>query len=144
LIPGKTGRQCRERFQHYLHPGLAQAPWTPAEDEMIRRLHTQYGPDWARIAQQFDGCRTNNNIKNRWNHHVSRQRDLLERGFPIPDIPMRTVANSPATPEIPWIPPPSPGEREFDAQSDVPWSDAGMYTGTDWFGDLAPPDQWPL
>jgi hypothetical protein len=69
-VPGKTGRQCRERFHHYLSPTLTQAPWTPAEDDLVKRLFDDYGPDWARIAVHFAGTRTNHNIKNRWNNHI--------------------------------------------------------------------------
>ncbi|OHT08689.1 hypothetical protein TRFO_04752 [Tritrichomonas foetus] len=69
-IPGKTGRQCRERYQHYLSPNLSRHPWARWEDELIISLYRRYGPNWATIATHFNGRRTNNNIKNRWNNHL--------------------------------------------------------------------------
>lgn len=29
LMPGRTGKQCRERYIHHLRPDLRKAPWTP-------------------------------------------------------------------------------------------------------------------
>lgn len=69
-IPNKSGRQCRERFQNYLSPDLSKKPWTKEEDELIIRLYKEFGSSWSLIADHFDGKRTNNNIKNRWNGHL--------------------------------------------------------------------------
>ncbi|OHS93658.1 hypothetical protein TRFO_11660 [Tritrichomonas foetus] len=69
-IPGKTGRQCRERYQHYLAPKITREPFTEEEDEIIVEFYKKYGPNWALIAEQFHGRRTNNHIKNRWNNHL--------------------------------------------------------------------------
>jgi hypothetical protein len=33
LVPGRSGRQCRDRYQNYLRPGYARVEWTGAEDE---------------------------------------------------------------------------------------------------------------
>ena len=69
-IRGKNGRQCRERYQQYLSPNINKEPWTQEEDNLIIRLYEIYGPSWARIAEFFNGTRTNNSIKNRWNNHL--------------------------------------------------------------------------
>ena len=69
-IPGKSARQVRERYQHYLNPVISQEPYTPEEDELICRLYFEYGPNWAKMADVFQGRRTNNSIKNRWNNHL--------------------------------------------------------------------------
>lgn len=76
-IKGKTGRQCRERFQHYLSPKISREPWTAQEDQLIIRLYNQYGPNWALIASHFNGKRTNNNIKNRYNNHIKLYKNLV-------------------------------------------------------------------
>jgi hypothetical protein len=124
LVPGKTGRQCRERFQHYLKPSLVQTPWTPEEDELIAKLYAEHGPNWARIAMHFKGRRTNNNIKNRWNNHLSRHCVLrYPAGFPLPDLPL-TI----------W---PAKSGAPPDSFSDTGWSE----TMSDL---LAFPDDWPL
>lgn len=69
-IPGKTGRQCRERYQHYLAPSISQEPWSEEEDALVISLFQIHGPNWAKIAESFMGKRTNNSIKNRWNNHL--------------------------------------------------------------------------
>lgn len=94
-IPGKTGRQCRERYQHYLSPNLSQDPWTPEEDDLIRKLYNEYGPNWAKIAESFDGKRSNNNIKNRWNNHLRHS----DRKLVLPLLPVFN-SSSPIQPAV--------------------------------------------
>jgi hypothetical protein len=144
LVPGKTGRQCRERFQHYLRPSLVQEPWTPEEDELICALHTQYGSDWARIAQHFGGSRSNNNIKNRWNNHLAQhgrpRAAESPRELPVPDVglPAKRWAGASA--------PASPQTLEFAVASlsDTEWGDGAGHPGANWFGDAGLTDDWPL
>lgn len=69
-IPGKTARQVRERYQHYLNPAISQEPFSREEDDLICQLYNEYGPNWAKMAEVFQGRRTNNSIKNRWNNHL--------------------------------------------------------------------------
>lgn len=87
-IKGRTGRQCRERYQHYLSPNLSCEPWTLQEDRIIFRLFKMYGSQWALIAQHFNGRRTNNSIKNRWYNHIRFFKDSLLNGE------IKTIANS--------------------------------------------------
>lgn len=72
-MPGRTTRQCRERYQHYLAPGIAQTPWTQEEDDLIVELWKAHGPNWALIAGCLEGRRTNNYVKNRWYNHLRRR-----------------------------------------------------------------------
>jgi hypothetical protein len=65
-VPGRTPRQVRERFQHYLGPHVSTEPWTSDEDDLLCRLHDQLGSNWAAIATRLPG-RTNAAVKNRWN-----------------------------------------------------------------------------
>ena len=69
-MPGKSTRQCRERYNNYLAPGIVQKPWTKEEDELVISLVKKHGSNWALIAQHFAGRRTNNHIKNRWYNHL--------------------------------------------------------------------------
>jgi hypothetical protein len=138
-VPGKTGRQCRERFQHYLSPNLVQAPWTVAEDELIRKLYGEYGPNWARIAMHFNGQRTNNNIKNRWNNHVAKNVPPRNPGeFPLPDLPRTEFAISPRPAQH------GVTDRPPESLSDTGWSDPLGETPIEWFNEAAFADEWPL
>jgi hypothetical protein len=64
-LPGKTGRQCRDRFANYLVPTLNHAPWSAAEDFLLTQKFRQLGPHWSQIASYLPG-RSSNSVKNRW------------------------------------------------------------------------------
>ena len=34
-MPGRTGRQCRDRYHNYLDPVLTNGPWTSDEDNIL-------------------------------------------------------------------------------------------------------------
>ena len=71
LIPGRTGRQCRDRYRNYLIPGFFNGQWTREEDDLLRRKFEELGPKWARMTHYFNG-RSANALKNRWNYFVCR------------------------------------------------------------------------
>jgi hypothetical protein len=68
-IPGRSPRQCRDRWSNYLSPANKNGPWTQAEDALLVAKFAEFGPRWATIAKFFDG-RSENNVKNRWYTHV--------------------------------------------------------------------------
>jgi hypothetical protein len=68
-MPGKSPRQCRERYINYLIPGLNLGPWTEEEDQLLAKGFREFGPRWIQIAQLFRD-RSGTNVKNRWCHHV--------------------------------------------------------------------------
>ena len=76
-MPGRTGRQCRDRYHNYLVPGFFHGEWTASEDELLRQKYNELGPQWARITDFFQR-RSANSIKNRWNYFVSRNREKHE------------------------------------------------------------------
>jgi len=71
-IPGRTGKQARERWLNQLDPELKRKGWTAEEDQTIIRAHAQYGNKWSLIASQLKG-RTDNSIKNRFNSTLKRR-----------------------------------------------------------------------
>lgn len=62
---GRTTRQCRERYQNYLAPGLRCDPWTEDEDHLLEKLVSEHGFKWAALSKFFDH-RSDVNVKNRW------------------------------------------------------------------------------
>jgi len=68
-IPGRTDRQCRERYKTYLAPGIRNDPWSPEEDDILAQKVKQYGQKWAIISKYLNG-RTDNAIKNRYHIHI--------------------------------------------------------------------------
>eukprot|EP00299_Pterocystis_sp_00344_P009220 c3802_g1_i1.p1 GENE.c3802_g1_i1~~c3802_g1_i1.p1 ORF type:complete len:326 (-),score=45.86 c3802_g1_i1:162-1139(-) len=64
-LPGRIGKQCRERWHNHLNPAVRKDSWTPEEDAIISELVSQMGTKWASIAKHLQG-RTDNSIKNRY------------------------------------------------------------------------------
>jgi hypothetical protein len=64
LMPGRSARQCRERWNLYLSPEISNDPWSAEEDARLTRLYQSLGPRWTAIANHFPK-RTANNVKNR-------------------------------------------------------------------------------
>ena len=75
FLPGRIGKQCRERWRNHLDPSNNHGPWTPEEDALLISLHSQYGNSWVKIAQRMQG-RSDNSIKNRWNSTLRKNPDL--------------------------------------------------------------------
>ncbi|KAG2483043.1 hypothetical protein HYH03_018072 [Edaphochlamys debaryana] len=84
-VPGRTGKQCRERWQNACsRPNLVRGQWTAAEDRAIARGHALWGPAWTRIARQLT-TRTENQVKNRWSTIVrNKKRPPLRTGGGLP------------------------------------------------------------
>lgn len=71
-VPGRTGRQCRDRYRNYLVPGYFNGQWTQEEDDLIKEKFMELGPRWSHMTRFFSN-RSANAIKNRWNYFVCRQ-----------------------------------------------------------------------
>ncbi|KAK9275569.1 hypothetical protein L1049_022836 [Liquidambar formosana] len=68
----RCGKSCRLRWKNYLHPNIKRGNITADEDDLIFRLHSLLGNRWSLIAGRLPG-RTDNEIKNYWNTHLSRR-----------------------------------------------------------------------
>ncbi|EAY07307.1 Myb-like DNA-binding domain containing protein [Trichomonas vaginalis G3] len=86
-LPGRTSRQCRDRYNNYLFKEIVKRPWTPEEDRIIIEKNKIYGNSWSKIAQFLVG-RSGNNVKNRWHkylyNHYMDYNDLEEKKVPEP------------------------------------------------------------
>lgn len=121
MLPGRSAKQCRERWVGALDPSIRQTPFTEEEDELVVSAYRILGSRWAEMAKMLTG-RTDNAVKNRAN---SGLRALLSpahaqvraRRHPLRPPPARAVApasphpciapraHSPLRPRRPLLPP---------------------------------------
>lgn len=68
----RCGNCCRLRWLNYLRPNIKKGNISPDEEDLIIRLHKLLGNRWSLIAGRLPG-RTENEIKNHWNSHLSKK-----------------------------------------------------------------------
>ena len=90
LLPGRIGKQCRERWRNHLDPSNNRDPWTPEEDALLIKYHEIYGNQWVKIASLIKG-RSDNSIKNRWN---STLRKSSQSKDPVVRVQYSTPVNN--------------------------------------------------
>ncbi|XP_010413268.1 PREDICTED: transcription factor MYB12-like [Camelina sativa] len=90
----RCGKSCRLRWINYLRSDLKRGNITPQEDDLIVKLHSTLGSRWSIIASNLPG-RTDNEIKNYWNSHLSRK---LHGNFRKPTV-TDVVENAPLPPK---------------------------------------------
>jgi hypothetical protein len=69
-LENKTAIQCLHRWRKVLDPQVIKGPWTTEEDEKIRMLVTERGPQkWSAIAKHLPG-RMGKQCRERWHNHL--------------------------------------------------------------------------
>lgn len=80
-IPGRTAKQCRERWRNHLDPSINKAPFTQEEDTIIQEGFEKMGNRWTQIAELLPG-RTEDAVKLRWKALNPNQKVKAKPGRP--------------------------------------------------------------
>jgi len=66
-LPGRVGKQIRDRWVNHLNPNINHLPFSREDDLMLWDGHKKLGKRWVEIATKlFNSTRSENHIKNRW------------------------------------------------------------------------------
>jgi hypothetical protein len=79
FLPGRIGKQCRERWRNHLDPEVNRTPWTDEEDRILIEMFETLGSKWVKIAEFLPG-RSDNAIKNRWNSTLKKRLEYERNG----------------------------------------------------------------
>jgi hypothetical protein len=97
-MPDRTGRQCHERWVHYVSPGITNTPWTTDEEATIEDLVKEYGQQW-KFMERFLPGRRDSHIKNHYKVIVRRRAKAEKRAL---GLPLKTRRKPPEPPARVW------------------------------------------
>jgi len=63
-LPGRKGKQCRDRYVNHLAPGINRGDWAAEEEQVLAAGYAVEGTRWAALARRLPG-RTENMVRPR-------------------------------------------------------------------------------
>ncbi|CAG9322331.1 unnamed protein product [Blepharisma stoltei] len=92
-IPGRSARQCFDRWRKTLKPGMSQRVWTSEENYILFEMHKRYGPQWSLIAKSLKE-RTAGSVRK----HFFKITKTLENYYTAPKRKLSKESIVPKTP----------------------------------------------
>jgi hypothetical protein len=92
-LPGRIGKQCRERWFNHLDPAINKGDWSSSEERILFEAQRHFGNRWCEISKLLPG-RTENAVKNRWNSCAMRK--FLQENQLVPGPNTRFVVGKPS------------------------------------------------
>ena len=66
-LPGRSGKQIRDRWVNYLNPAINHLPFSRVDDLNLWEGHKELGKRWVEISVKvFNSTRSENHIKKGW------------------------------------------------------------------------------
>ncbi|KDO29015.1 hypothetical protein SPRG_06070 [Saprolegnia parasitica CBS 223.65] len=111
-IPGRTAKQCRERWKNHLDPTINKGPYKSDEDVVLMNAYQELGNRWTQIAELLPG-RTEDSVKMRWKVLNPHAKSKAKPGRP----PLMAPPTSPPKPMAAPMPAVESPEAVTDVQS---------------------------
>jgi hypothetical protein len=123
-LPGRMGRQCRERWFNHLAPDVKKGQWTVEEDRLILAAVREHGTKWSQIQKALPG-RSDNSIKNRYYSAIRKAQRLEKRSTTTPAVMLTPTTDGASQAATPIASAPSTGsytpsgEQPVEQQADA-------------------------
>lgn len=89
-IPGRTSKQCRERWFNQLDPNIKRGQFSAEEDRIVLQAQKEHGNRWSRISILLPG-RTEDMVKTRF-RSLSRQMKVDKPAKQAPARPVQSTS----------------------------------------------------
>ncbi|KAJ3064677.1 Myb-like DNA-binding domain protein, partial [Quaeritorhiza haematococci] len=70
-MPGRTARQCRQRWMEYLNPKITKGKWMEEENALLKEAVQLYGENKWSVVAQLVKTRTASQCRQRWKFSLS-------------------------------------------------------------------------